>query len=62
MIEDFPDLNCDVVALCTDKLDSRIFHSDQSTELRGTHDYLRNFFENKTQIYGSRLWGVPDRY
>ncbi len=43
MIEDFPDLNCDG-ALCTDKNGTAGYsQSDQSAELRGTHDYLCHF-------------------
>ena len=34
MIEDFPDLNCDVAGYS---------QSNQSAELRGTHDYLWHF-------------------
>ena len=44
MIEDFPDLNCDVEHCVLTKMEQAGYsHSDQSTELRGTHDYLWHF-------------------
>mgnify|MGYP000279105734 CR=1 FL=1 len=44
MIEDFPDLNCDVEHCVLTKIGTAGYsQSDQSAELRGTHDYLWHF-------------------
>ncbi len=44
MIEDFPDLNCDVEALCTDKMEQQDIHKViNQLNSEETHDYLWQF-------------------
>ena len=43
IIEDFSDLNCDVEHCVLTKMEAGYSQSDQSAELRGTHDYLWHF-------------------
>ncbi len=59
MIEDFPDLNCDVEhCVLTENGTAGYSQSNQSAELRGTHDYLWHFFENKTQTQMAEIMGI----
>ena len=60
MIEDFPDLNCDVEHCVLTKSGTAGYsHSDQSTELRGTHDYLWYFaLKIKTQTQMAEIMGI----